>query len=72
MRLRTIWTLRGMSLRERLNRTKETAAMNVAACLPTQVRYWVVIQEFSRQAPNDRHPLDISAEEILKKMEKTS
>lgn len=42
--------------------------MFVAAHLPSQVRYWVMIQTFSKYAPTDRHPLDISAEELLEKM----
>lgn len=43
MRLTTIWTLRGMSLRERVNRTGECAMRAVAHRLPRRLAYWSFI-----------------------------
>lgn len=76
MKLTTIWTMRAMSLRERLARTKEWAAMTVAAHLPSQVRYWVVIQVASQTAtipPHDQqHPMSVTTEEILENLHLTT
>lgn len=55
MRLRTIWTTPAMSLRERLRRTRDWAAQEVAARLPLRIRYWATMQGIGRAtmtAPN--------------------
>lgn len=45
MRFRTIWSLRGLPLVERLARTRDWAAMTAAGKLPLRVRYWATILE---------------------------
>jgi hypothetical protein len=44
MRFTTIWTLPAMTLRERLNRTGEWAAIKVAWALPRRVLYWSAVR----------------------------
>lgn len=48
MRLRTIWTMPTLTLRERLSRTGEWFWTTLAAALPRKLRYWVAIQEIGR------------------------
>lgn len=44
MKLSTIWTLPGASLHEKIDRTKDWAALKVASrLLPQRVRYWAFI-----------------------------
>lgn len=43
MKLTTIWTIPAMSVRERLHRTRDWAAMGIAYRLPTRVRYWAFV-----------------------------
>jgi hypothetical protein len=43
MKLTTIWTLRGMPLRERINRTNEAAVRWLAHRLPRKLAYWSFI-----------------------------
>lgn len=43
MKLTTIWTIPGVPLRERLQRTADWADMAIAARLPKRVKYWVVV-----------------------------
>lgn len=43
MKLRTIWTMPAMSLRERLRRTADAADLAIAARLPKRVRYWAFV-----------------------------
>jgi hypothetical protein len=70
MRFKTIWTLKGMPLREKLSRTREWLNMTVAAHLPQRLKYWVTIQEIgkaSKDSPNiPATPLD----QILRNLEK--
>lgn len=48
MKLRTIWTLRGMSVRERLNRTGEVMVQGLAHRLPRRLAYWSFIDTGGR------------------------
>lgn len=43
MKLKTIWTLRSMRLRERFNRTGEWSLMAIAHRLPRRLAYWSFI-----------------------------
>lgn len=43
MKFSTIWTLRAMSLRERVNRTVDRTAMVIALHLPKRIAYWSYI-----------------------------
>lgn len=43
MRLRTIWTLPGLPLRERLRRTADWCDSEIAYHLPKRIKYWAVI-----------------------------
>ena len=55
MRLRTIWTMPAMTFAERLRRTREWAAQEIAARLPLRIRYWVAMQMIGKatmKAPN--------------------
>jgi hypothetical protein len=54
MKLSTIWTLRGMSLRERCKRTSELWWFYTAPrFLPQRLRYGVLIVEGVRHIAND-------------------
>lgn len=53
MRLTTIWTMPAMAVSERLRRTVDWAAQEVAARLPERVRYWVFIQAGGRAMRDD-------------------
>jgi hypothetical protein len=48
MKLSTIWTLRGMAFRERLNRTSEAGILWLAAHLPRRLAYWSFIVTANR------------------------
>lgn len=72
MRLSTIWSLRGMSTMERLRRTREWSAMEVASHLPLRIRYWVTIQEIAKvttqKLPNEEVP-SIPLSDILSNLD---
>lgn len=53
MRLRSIWSLPSYPLAERLRRTRDWAAMAVAARLPLRVRFWVAVQQIAAASTVD-------------------
>jgi hypothetical protein len=65
MKLRTIWTLRAMSFRERVERTREWMAMFVAARLPLRVRYWATIIEVGEATKNSTNVPATPLHEIM-------
>ena len=68
MRLTTIWTLRGMSLRERLNRTGDLAVLEVARRLPKRLAYWsYIVQTTKHIMPHEIVP-EMTATNILSRM----
>jgi hypothetical protein len=69
MKLTTIWTLRGMSLRERLNRTGELAVQTLAHHLPRKLAYWSFIDSGVRAiGPREEVP-DVRYIDLLKRLE---
>lgn len=48
MKLKTIWTIPGMTKKERFRRTREWAAQVVATKLPLRIRYWATVSEITK------------------------
>lgn len=65
MRLTTIWTLRGMTLRERLNRTGEAFIRAVAHRLPQRLAYWVLIDQGVRHIADHEVVTDVPFMDVL-------
>jgi hypothetical protein len=57
MRLTTIWTIRAMTLRERLHRTGEWALREMAYRMPRRLAYWSFIDTGARYTANDNLPI---------------
>lgn len=74
MNFKTIWTLRGLPLKERLLRTRDWAAIKVAVNLPVRVRYWSAVCTMagvSTKPPLDtREPMGITVEEVMTNMDR--
>lgn len=65
MRFWTIWTMSAMSLAERLKRTRDWAAMRVAARLPLRIRFWVTILEIGHATAKSPNVPATTCDEIL-------
>lgn len=65
MRFRTIWSLRGMPLDERLRRTRDWAAMEIGGHLPLRVRYWTTMREIAHATRDSRDIPATSLDEVL-------
>jgi len=69
MRFTTIWTIPAMTLRERLSRTRDWAAQEVAARLPKRIRYWTTLQEIGRATMTSPHVPATPLDEILRNLD---
>lgn len=69
MKLRTIWTIPAMSLRERLRRTSDWTAQEVAARLPKRIRYWATLQLIGRATMTSPDVPATPLSDILRKLE---
>ena len=69
MKMSTIWTLRGMTLRERLRRTREAFWHSLAHRLPRPLAYWSFIDTGVRHIRNDEVVPDVRYTEILQRAE---
>jgi hypothetical protein len=72
MKFWTIWTLPACTIREKLRRTRDWAAMKIGRKLPLRIRYWVTIQEISRSSAVDptTNVMGMSITDILEKLDK--
>jgi hypothetical protein len=69
MRLTTIWTLPSMTLAERLRRSVDAAAMELASRLPLRIRYWATMQEIARATRNSPNVPATPLDQILKALD---
>ena len=70
MRLSTIWTLRGMALHERLNRTNEWVLLGIAHRLPRRLAYWSFIDSGVRAMEDTDVVPDVRYMDLLQRMER--
>jgi hypothetical protein len=70
MKLTTIWTIPAMSLPERLRRTREWAAFEVARRLPLRVKYWAGMQQIAAASTKDPKKVvpEMDLEYVMKNM----
>lgn len=66
MRLKTIWTIPGMALPERLRRTQDSLLLSLAHYLPQRLRYAVLIDTGGRHMQNDVVP-DVTFMTVLER-----
>lgn len=70
MKFTTIWTLRGMSLRERLNRTSVAAIAGLAHRLPRRLAYWSFIDSGVRYMRDDEVVPEVRYMDLVQRMGK--
>lgn len=69
MKMRTIWTLRNMSLKERLIRSRECGAMFIGRNLPKEIRYWTTLQELAKATVESKNIPATPLDEVLQKLD---
>lgn len=68
MKLKTIWTIRGMEFVERLRRTRDSVALSVAKHLPLRIRYWCALDMIGLATMDSPNVPASTVEYILKHM----
>ena len=69
MRLRTIWTLRGYPLRERLSRTSEWFWLTAARHIPERLAYWSFVVHGSRYIKGDEVVPEVRYADLFARMD---
>jgi hypothetical protein len=69
MKLKTIWTLKGITFYERRLRTKQWLAMTTAAQLPQEVRYWATLIELGKATSRSQNVMGTPLDEILQELQ---
>lgn len=69
MRFWTIWTIPAMSIKERLKRTRDWAAMEFGARLPKRIRYWVTMKEIAHATRNSKNIPATPLDEVLRNLD---
>ena len=69
MKFTTIWTMPGMAFEERLIRTRDWAAIEVAAHLPKRVRYWCTLREIGKATMDSPNVPATPLDEILQHLD---
>lgn len=71
MRFTTIWDPRiPLSLKERLRRTRDWAALEVAVRLPRRIRYWVAIHEIGKATKTSKNVPATPVDEVLRNLDR--
>jgi hypothetical protein len=67
MRFRTIWSLPGLPLKERIDRTKDWGALEIGSKLPWRIKYWTVISVAGKATATvaNKHPMAVTIEDMM-------
>lgn len=68
MKLKTIWSIKMMTFPERLRRTRDWGAWEIAARLPLRLRYFVTLIEVGRATMDSPNVMATPLNDILKKL----
>lgn len=69
MKLATIWSLPMMTTPERLRRTRDWAAMELARKMPLRIKYFVTLQQIGKATMDSPNVPGTKLEDILKNLE---
>ena len=68
MKFTTIWSLPGLPLKERIDRTKDLWSMNVYDILPKRVRYWVAMRAIGKATMKSQNVPATSLDNVLQNL----
>lgn len=66
MRFTTIWTLPGLPLRERINRTLDLLCLILADILPKRLVYWIAFRQIGRATKTSQNVPATSLDNLLR------
>lgn len=68
MKFTTIWSLPGLPLKERIDRTLDLWSMNVADILPKRVAYWVALRQIGKATMKSPHVPATPLDDVLRNL----
>lgn len=68
MRFWTIWTLRGLTLKERIHRTLEWLCLAIADLLPKRLAYWVALRQIGKATMKSENVPATSLDNVLRNL----
>lgn len=69
MRFKTIWTLPGLPLRERIDRTLDCSSMTLADILPKRTAYWIAMVQIGKATRTSQNMPATSLDNVLTNLE---
>lgn len=69
MRFTTIWGMPSLPLKERISRTRDWIAQEVAHRLPVRIRYWSTMQALAKATMGSPNVPETPLDDILRKLE---
>lgn len=68
MKFTTIWSLPGLPLKERIDRTKDLWSMNMADYLPKRVVYWITMRQIGKATMTSQNVPATSLDNVLQNL----
>lgn len=68
MKFTTIWSLPGLPLKERINRTLDCWSLNIADLLPKRLAYWITIRQIGKATMTSRNVPATPLDDILRNL----
>lgn len=69
MKFTTIWSLRGMALKERISRTLDLWSMSLADILPKRVVFWITLRQIGKATMTSQNVLATSLDNVLQNLQ---
>lgn len=68
MRFWTIWTLRGLPLKERIQRTLDWLCLEIADLLPKRLVYWIALRQIGKATMKSEHVPATTLDNVLRNL----
>lgn len=68
MKFTTIWSLPGLPLKERIDRTLDWACMEIADLLPKRASYWIALMQISKATMKSPHVPATPLDDVLRNL----
>lgn len=68
MKFTTIWSLRGLPLKERIDRTLDCWSLSLEGILPKRVVYWIAMRQIGRATMTSQNVPATSLDNVLRNL----
>lgn len=68
MKFTTIWSLPGLPLKERVNRTLDCWSLNIANALPKRLAYWITMSQIGKATMKSKNVPATPLDDVLRNL----